>query len=148
MSAPSNYGIAYTPSMIESLPTSEDKGLEAILSRYSSSIHSIRFQWNDLTNITRCRIIPVKVFRALLASARPGVGIAHAALGSIGSGCAPGFSGTGEYLYTPDMNSARLITYAPGQVSVMGWFKEKSPNADGSFDVAVCPRSKLHGIVE
>jgi len=84
------------------------------------------------TNNTRYRVIPWSSFKALLASRRPGVGITKAALGLIGIALAPGFSGTGEYLYTPDLSSLRMCGYAPGHASVMGWFEEKDAGVGGA----------------
>ncbi|KAI0318088.1 glutamine synthetase/guanido kinase [Amylostereum chailletii] len=143
MTTPTTYGIAYTPATTQ-LPIVGDLAQLAV----THGTRYVRLQWTDLTNITRCRIIPIGAFKALLASARPGVGITHAALGLVGAGCAPGFSGTGEYLYTPDLLSLRPCGYAPGHASVMGWFEEKSPNGDGKYDVALCPRSQLKKVVE
>jgi hypothetical protein len=65
---------------------------------------------------------------------------------------APGFSGTGEYLYTPDLSSTRLCGYAPGHASIMGWFEEKLPaqgnlGREGALNVPICPRTLLWDVV-
>ena len=116
-------------------------------------IRYIRFQWVDYTNITRNRIIPRSAFVGLLGTSRPGVGITKAVFGLVGVSLAPGFSGTGEYLYTPDLTSLRHCTYAPdGHVSLMGWFEEKSPvrtqEGKDTLEVPLCPRGLLRGIVK
>ena len=115
-------------------------------------IRYIRFQWVDYTNITRNRIIPVSAFMELLGASRPGVGITKAVFGLIGVSLAPGFSGTGEYLYTPDLTSLRRCGYAPGHASLMGWFEEKSPvqtqEGKDTLEVPLCPRGLLKGIVK
>ena len=122
--------------------------------RYFSGVQVryIRFQWVDYTNITRNRIIPVSAFMELLGASRPGVGIAKAVFGLVGVSLAPGFSGTGEYLYTPDLSSLRLCGYAPGHASLMGWFEEKSPvqtpEGKDTLEVPLCPRGLLRGIVK
>ncbi len=65
---------------------------------------------------------------------------------------APGFSGTGEYLYTPDLSSIRNCGYASGHASLMGWFEEKLPIqkqvGKDSLEVPLCPRGLLRGIVK
>jgi hypothetical protein len=68
---------------------------------------------------------------------------------------APGFSGTGEYLYTPDLSSARICGYAPKHVSLMGWFEEKLPTGtrenaarEDALKVPLCPRGLLRDIVK
>jgi hypothetical protein len=116
-------------------------------------IRYIRLQWLDYTNIIRYRVIPAATFFKLLSTPRPGIAISKAVLGIIGSSLAPGFSGTGEYLYTPDLKSTRLCGYAPGHASLMGWFEEMLPileNAENALTrkVPLCPRWLLQGIVK
>lgn len=118
-----------------------------------NGIRYIRLQWVDYTNITRYRVIPVAIFCKLLSAPRPGIALSKAVLGIIGSSLAPGFSGTGEYLYTPDLNSIRLCGYAPGHASLMGWFEETLPILDNAGNaltrkVPLCPRWLLQGIIQ
>jgi hypothetical protein len=75
-----------------------------------------------------------------------------AALGIVGASLAPGFSGTGEYLYTPDLSSLRQCGYAPGHASLMGWFEEKLPTRESAgredaLKVPLCPRGLLRDII-
>ena len=146
------FGLKYLP-VSAKLPTLSIKSNNG--GRYFSTKHYIRyirFQWVDYTNITRNRIIPRSAFFELLGASRPGVGVTKAAFGLVGVSLAPGFSGTGEYLYTPDLTSLRYCTYAPGHVSLMGWFEEKSPvrtqEGKDTLEVPLCPRGLLRGIVK
>jgi len=65
---------------------------------------------------------------------------------------ASGFSGSGEYLYVPDLSTLRICPYAPGEAVVMGWFQEKTPyvGADNklTLDVPLCPRATLRRITQ
>jgi glutamine synthetase len=142
------FGVQYLPASVE-LPTLGQGNV--ILELEKNGIRYVRFQWVDYTNITRYRIIPLSAFRKLLSAPRPGIGITKAVLGLIGPSIAPGFSATGEYLYTPDLSSTRLCGYAPGHASLMGWFEEKVPTQENdSEDVfsTPCPRRLLKGIVK
>lgn len=149
--SPSNtFGISYTPSSVSTfLPK---LGEHSVASLRARGIRYIRFQWHDYTNVTRYRVVPLSAFAALLASSRPGVGITKAALGLIGISLAPGFTGSGEYLYTPDPSSMRTCGYAPGHASVLGWFEEKEQvkgkDGRGTFETSDCPRTILKRIVE
>ncbi|KAH9055672.1 glutamine synthetase/guanido kinase [Lactarius vividus] len=106
------------------------------------SVRYIRFQWLDYTNISRNRIIPIPAFSELLEASRPGVGIATAAFGIVGSSIAPGFSATGD--------SIRLCGYAPGHANLMGWFEEKLPIqkqvGKDALDMPLCSRGLPRGI--
>ncbi|THH13248.1 hypothetical protein EW146_g6942, partial [Bondarzewia mesenterica] len=136
MSTPQNtFGITYTPSSVsEYLPK---LGKVSISGLRSQGIRYIRLQWHDYTNTTRYRVIPISAFAALLASSRPGIGIAKASLGLVGIALAPG--------------SMRLCGYAPGHASVMGWFEEKElvKGKDGkeTFGTSDCPRGLLKRVV-
>jgi glutamine synthetase len=142
--------LRYLPASVK-LPTlGQDDVLDELEGK---GVRYIRFQWVDYTNITRYRVIPLTAFRKLLSAPRPGIALTKAVLGIIGSSLAPGFSGTGEYLYTPDLNSTRLCGYAPGHASLMGWFEEKLPvpeNAgkENALKPPLCPRGLLKGIVK
>ncbi|KAH9958021.1 glutamine synthetase/guanido kinase [Russula dissimulans] len=116
------FGLQYSPTS-DKPPTLDHDAVLDNLSR--RAIRYIRFQWVDYTNITRYRVIPLSAFRQLMSAGRPGIGLTKAAFGLVGASLAPGFSGTGEYLYTPDLSSIRLCGYAPEHVSLMGWFEEK-----------------------
>src|SRR5712671_3166200 len=143
------FGIQYSPASDQPPTLGHGAVLDGLSSR---GIQYIRFQWVDYTNITRYRIIPISAFRQLMSAGRPGIGLTKAAFGLIGPSLAPGFSGTGEYLYTPDLSSIRQCGYAPGHVSLMGWFEEKLPiqdnNAGGrdALKVPLCPRGILKDI--
>jgi glutamine synthetase len=144
------FGVQYLPASVQ-LPT---LGQGNVLDKLGSAgIRYIRFQWVDYTNITRYRVIPLIAFRRLLSAQRPGIGLTNAVLGIIGPSIAPGFSSTGEFLYTPDLSSTRLCGYAPGHASLMGWFEEKMPTQENggkenALKSPLCPRGLLRGIVK
>ncbi|KAF8265801.1 glutamine synthetase/guanido kinase [Lactarius quietus] len=145
------YGLKYLPASVK-LPTLGRGDVPRVLRRLADHrICYIRLQWVDYTNITRNRIIPFAAFSELLGASRPGVALATPVLGIVGGHMAPGFSSTGEYLYTVDLSSLRLCGYAPGHASLMGWFEEKSPIqkqvGKDAFGVPLCPRGLLRGIV-
>jgi hypothetical protein len=143
------FGLQYQPASAK-LPTF---GQGEVLDKlWRAGIEYIRLQWIDYTNVARNRIIPLLAFQELMSASRPGVGVTKAALGIVGASMAPGFSGTGEYLYTPDLSSTRLCGYAPGHASIMGWFEEKLPaqgnvGREGALKVPICPRTLLRDVV-
>ena len=144
------YGLQYLPASVK-LPTLGQGDVYLNLSL--DGIRYIRFQWVDYTNVTRNRIIPLTAFRDLISSSRPGVGLTMAALGLVGASLAPGFSGTGEYLYTPDLSSLRRCGYAPGHASLLGWFENKMPTRESAgredaLKVPLCPRGLLRDIIK
>ena len=145
------FGLKYLPASAK-LPTLGRGDVLRVLRRLEElGIRYIRFQWVDYTNITRNRIMPLPAFSELLRASRPGVGIAIATFGIVGSSLVPasGFSATGEYLYTPDLSSIRLCGYAPGHASLMGWFEEKLPiQKQVGLEVPLCSRGLLRGIVK
>ena len=139
------YGLDYSPSNVTSGSNFTIEQLKDL------GISYIRLQWVDLINHVRCRVIPISYFVKLLASARPGISIAKAALGIAFLTLSPGFSPSGEYLYVPDLSSFRICAYAPGHATVMGWFQEKHPidsPIGPTLDVEICPRSTLRRVVE
>jgi hypothetical protein len=148
------FGLQYRPASVK-LPTL-GQGDFLQNSKYWQSdrgIRYIRFQWVDYTNATRYRIIPLTAFRDIISASRPGVGLTMAALGIVGASLAPGFSGTGEYLYTPDLSSLRYCGYAPGHASLLGWFEEKLPTRESAeredaLKVPLCPRGLVRDIVK
>ncbi|KAG6849645.1 hypothetical protein H0H93_006649 [Arthromyces matolae] len=117
----------------------------------SLNISYVRLQWVDLVNNIRCRVIPLDYFLKLLQSSRPGVGVAKIAFGIVYLMAAEGFAPSGEYLIVPDLSTIRLAPYAPGEVVVLGWFKEKTPypGIDNklTLDVPLCPRATLQRVV-
>jgi hypothetical protein len=143
------FGLIYQPASVK-LPTF---GQGQVLDKLQiNEIQYIRFQWVDFTNVTRYRVLPLRAFLELMSASRPGIGVTKAVFGIVGASLAPGFSGTGEYLYTPDLSSTRLCGYAPGHASVMGWFEEKLPTPakagrEDAFKVPLCPRGILRDIV-
>jgi hypothetical protein len=165
MSVVFDHGVEYKPS------TAVSKGLsfegfenrnhvgEGLSKPYISAVFSmiyfeefIRFTWVDFSNTVRFRTLPVSYFKKLLASRRPGIGIAKACLGLNFITLADGFSPMGEYLYVPDLKSLRLCPYEPGQASVMGFFQEKTPwrTPEGTLSVETkaCTRGALKRVVE
>ena len=146
------FGLQYRPASVK-LPT---LGQGDVKSRYwldGQGIGYIRFQWVDYTNATRYRIIPLTAFRDIISASRPGVGLTMAALGLVGASLAPGFSGTGEYLYTPDLSSLRRCGYAHGHASLLGWFEGKLPTPESAgredaLKVPLCPRGLVRDIVK
>jgi hypothetical protein len=138
------FGLQYSPASVK-LP--DIGGTLDNLKRFG--FRYIRFQWVDYTNVTRYRVIPRVAFFKLMSASRPGIGLTKAALGLVGSSLAPGFSGTGEYLYTPDLSSARPCGYAD-HMSLMGWFEEKLPTPGSGYalKVPLCPRGLLRDIVK
>ncbi|KAF8265800.1 glutamine synthetase/guanido kinase [Lactarius quietus] len=145
------FGLKYLPASVR-LPTLGRDDVPRVLRRLTDhGIRYIRLQWVDLTNTSRNRIIPLAAFSELLGASRPGVALSKVVLGVTGFLCAPGFSGNGEYLYTPDLSSLRLCGYAPGHASLMGWFEEKLPIqkqvGKNALGVPLCPRGILRGIV-
>ncbi|GBE83430.1 glutamine synthetase/guanido kinase [Sparassis latifolia] len=142
--AATDYGVLYKPTKPAEL-LSADR-LHSICQAHD--IRYIRVQWVDLVNTVRFRVLPRKYFVKLLSSSRPGVCLAKTTLGIIGCSSVPGFSGTGEYLYVPDLSSFRICPYAPGHASVMGWFQEKTAAPNAGLTVDLCPRTLLNRIVE
>ncbi|KAI0365975.1 FLU1-II [Pilatotrama ljubarskyi] len=143
-SLPQAYGVLYAPSTGSS---TEARSLDELL---TSDIRFVRVQWIDYVNLVRFRVLPVSYFRKLFSQrgSRPGIGIAKIALGIVGLMVADGFGAVGEYLYVPDMSSWRVCTYAPGHASVMGWFREKTPDPRSGVTVDMCPRTLLGRLVQ
>ncbi|KAJ7306252.1 hypothetical protein DFH08DRAFT_824700 [Mycena albidolilacea] len=118
----------------------------------SVGIRFIRFQFVDLTNNVRYRVIPIAYFEKMLASPRPSISILTAGLGVVFLTMADGFAPDSEYLYLPDMSSLRVLPYKPGHASVLGWFEEKLPIAglggQLSAKARLCPRRILGRVIE
>ncbi|KAG2127126.1 hypothetical protein DEU56DRAFT_821304 [Suillus clintonianus] len=137
----------YSPQTIKvrTIPIGSLEGVASI-----HKIHSVRITWVDLVNGTRFRVLPLKSFQRLLASSRPGITIAQCVFGFVVNRTASGFGPIGEYLYVVDLTSMRLCSYAPGHISVMGWFQDKAPAPDRVLGTGVpmCPRSALNRIVD
>ena len=145
------FGVQYLPSSVK-IPTNGQFGAFNS-NNLPSGIRYIRLQWVDYTNTTRYRIIPIKSFRKLMSVSRPGIGVTKAAFGLVGASLAPGFSGTGEYLYVPDLSSLRPYGYSGEYMSLLGWFEEKLPSGESaggedSLKVPLCPRGLLRDIVK
>ena len=136
------FGVVYTPSNVSS------EKPNALTEQFldSQNVQFIRVTWVDWINNIRCRVIPRPYFRKLLESSRPGVSLTKAALGLVGLMLAPGFSGTGEYLYVLDLSSFRLCPYAPGHASVMGFFQYKVPDPQYGLELQHCPRRVLQKV--
>lgn len=136
------YGIAYTPKAIS--------GTSSQLIVDDLSAHRVRFvriQWDDYTNVTRCKIFPLTAFLSLLACPRPGVGVGTNVFGLVDATLAEGSSAIGEYFIVPDMSTLSICYYAPGHASVMGLFQRKRrPDPSASLDLPLCPRGMLRRI--
>ncbi|KAG5636329.1 hypothetical protein H0H81_008413 [Sphagnurus paluster] len=146
MTSDFDHGVDYSP-LTRTTTISVKQLLEPSL-----GISYVRLQWVDLINNVRCRVIPLSYFTKLLESSRPGVGVAKVCLGLVYLMSAQGFAPAGEYLYVPDLSTIRLCPYAPGEVSIMGWFQEKTPypGVDNKLttDVALCPRATLKRVLK
>ncbi|KAJ7183150.1 hypothetical protein C8R46DRAFT_509397 [Mycena filopes] len=116
------------------------------------TVSYVRIYWVDFINVRRCRIVPVQHLKALLRSNRPGILIAKATLGLVFLTVAPGFLPIGEYLYTLDLATLKPCPFAPGHMSILGQFEEKTPvtveTGTPSVQVNLCPRSLLRRILE
>lgn len=142
-------------------------------------VRFVRVVWVDLVNFVRYRVVPIRHFKKLVASGsvasssslsssdkpqgdrhvfegvrynpHPGITLAKCTMGLVYLALADGVGPTGEYVYAPDLSSARLLPYAPGHASVMGWFEEKEvsdTNNNNGFAAALCPRRLLRRIVQ
>ena len=147
------FGLQYSPGSIKLPKIGRGEQGDVLSKLWNAGIRFIRFQWVDYTNVTRYRVIPAIAFVELLSASRPGIGLTKAAFGLVGASLAPGFSGTGEYLYTPDLSSTRICSYTPDHASIMGWFEEKMPTRekagrDDALKVPLCPRGLLRDIAK
>lgn len=146
------YGVPYTPKSVNASENNvyplHEHSLDNQHLMNRLGIKYVRIQWLDLINTVRFRLVPREYMTKLLASSRPGVTLTTASLGMVGLTLASGFDGMGEYLYVIDPSSFRVCTYAPGHVSVMGFFQEKVPNPQYGLNVPLCPRTLLKRIVD
>lgn len=85
-----------------------------------------------------------------MRSSRPGFQIAKAGLGLVCLMLAEGFSGIGEYLYTPDPRTMRVLrgVGASDVLGIFGHFEEKDARGRKGVEVGLCPRTLLGKIVE
>lgn len=109
-------------------------------------ISFVRVQWVDLTNTVRYRVLPLSYFYRLLQSKRPGLTVTKSVMGLVFDSPVEGFGPIGEYIYAVDLTSLRVCPYAPGNVSVLGFFQVKA-SVGKEVDVPVCPRTILRRIV-
>ncbi|KAI0075970.1 FLU1-II [Panus rudis PR-1116 ss-1] len=130
-----SYGVEYSPHTSTAV-------------RAPDGVKYVRVQWVDFINNVRYRVLPRAYFLKVLQASRPGITVPKVAFGIVFLATAPGFSGSGENLYIPDLSSYRLCTYAPGHASIMGWFQEKMPSPSGGLSVPLCPRSLLARITQ
>ncbi|KAK7677668.1 hypothetical protein QCA50_019359 [Cerrena zonata] len=135
------FGIEYTPTALKSSSWDENA---------LSQIEYVYLYWVDLGNTRRCRVIPVDHFKALLRSKRPAVGIGKVGLGLVYLMTANGFTGIGEYLYTLDTSSFRVL-HGVGEGdkpvgALFGYFQEKAANPTNGVRVNLCPRTVLCGL--
>ncbi|KAJ7718973.1 hypothetical protein DFH07DRAFT_933454 [Mycena maculata] len=145
MDSDASHAVVYSPATL-GRPVMDINSLKTL------GIRFIRFQWVDLTNNVRYRVIPITYFEKILASSRPSISILTAGLGIVFLAMADGFAPDSEYLYLPDMASLRILPYKPGHASVLGWFEEKSPivglGGQLSTKAELCPRGILRKVVE
>jgi hypothetical protein len=94
--------------------------------------------------------MPIEYFKALMRSNRPGVNIAKAVLGLVYLTMPEGFSSIGEYLYTPDPATMRVLrgVAVDDVLAVLGRFEEKASKGNGGVAVGLCPRTLLGKIIE
>ncbi|EJD07922.1 glutamine synthetase/guanido kinase [Fomitiporia mediterranea MF3/22] len=141
-------------------------------------VQFVRIVWVDFVNFVRYRVVPIRHFRKLVSETSSpattnghstprqvnsnkehghlveynphgGIQLTKASFGLAFLSLAEGFGAIGEYVYVPDLASARLLQYAPGHVSVMGWLEEKEVfEKKASFEATFCPRALLRRIVE
>ncbi|KAI5117124.1 hypothetical protein M0805_007971 [Coniferiporia weirii] len=135
----------------------------------SYGVRFVRVTWVDFANSVRYRVVPIAYIRKLVAGGdksvddrtstnaseatkvnpHGGIQLAKVSLGLVHLAVADGFPIAGEYLYALDLTSARLLPYAPGHASVLGWFEEKEVPSDATtFQVELCPRTLLRRVVE
>ncbi|ESK84705.1 glutamine synthetase guanidokinase [Moniliophthora roreri MCA 2997] len=139
-----NHGVVYNPENIEnSAYTLEDAD--------KAGAKYVRIYWVDLANIRRCRLLPIKYFKELIRSNRPGVNVANVSLGLIYLITPPSFSSIGEYLLAPELSTLRPLPFAPGHYGVLAHHEEKTPYAgpggELTVDVAHCPRTFLKRVL-
>ncbi|KIK60795.1 hypothetical protein GYMLUDRAFT_243963 [Collybiopsis luxurians FD-317 M1] len=140
-----SHGVEYKPETLR-------KTVHTLKTAVQNGAKYVRIYFVNLSNIRRCRVLPIEYFTELVHSNRPGVNIAKVSLGLIYLITPSGFSSIGEYLYTPDLSTLRLLPFAPGHVAVLGYFEEKTPypgpNGDLTVKVPLCPRTLLKRVVE
>ncbi|KAJ6630086.1 hypothetical protein B0H10DRAFT_1109652 [Mycena sp. CBHHK59/15] len=146
MTSELSHAVIYSPSTIGTKPPMDINTLKRL------GICFIRFQFVDLTNNVRYRVIPMTYFEKILASSRPSITVLTAGLGVVFLTIADGFAPDSEYLYLPDMSTVRVLPYKPGHAAVLGWFEEKlpvvGPGGKLSTQAELCPRRILHDVVE
>ncbi|KAF9268833.1 glutamine synthetase guanido kinase [Marasmius fiardii PR-910] len=140
-----DHGVVYKPEMLR-------KAVFTLDEAFKEGYNYVRIYWVDLANTRRCRLLPIKYFKELVQSNRPGVNIASVAIGLIYLIIPPCFSSIGEYHYAPDLSTLRPLPFALGHLGILGHLEEKTPytRPDGSLTVHVplCSRSLLKRVVE
>ncbi|KAF8656956.1 hypothetical protein AX16_002311 [Volvariella volvacea WC 439] len=91
----------------------------------SYGIKYVRIEWVGMGNTLRSRVVPLSYFNKLLKSSQPSISLAQCALGIVFLSVPTEFSAIGEYNYVLDLNSIRLLPWAPGHAMIFGWFREK-----------------------
>ncbi|KAJ7071783.1 hypothetical protein B0H15DRAFT_925748 [Mycena belliarum] len=143
MAPHTNHAVIYSPQSAPTPPNMDIRALRGL------GIRFIRFQWVDLTNNVRYRVIPRAYFEKMLASPRPSICILTVGLGAVFLKIADGFAADSEYLYVPDMSSVRTLPYKPGHASVLGWFEDKAPVPGRiTMEAELCPRRILRQVTE
>lgn len=125
-------------------PEPELRFLDRFLSQ-NPKVKYFRLQWLDYTSTMRLRMVAVARMRKLLEEGSH-VTVTMAILSLLpDDSVTEDFSPTGQYQLVPDWTSLRSCeSYAPGQASVMCWFRDE----DGGKEIAICPRTVLSRAVK
>lgn len=108
----------------------------------SKGVQHVRLMWSDLSNIVRCRVIPLERFFTSII--HKGVGVTNAIMGfpcmfdAVFSG-----SPVGEIQYVPDLNTLRQLPYHKSHAGALGYMM---PRKGSTF--SKCPRSMLARILK
>ncbi|KDQ20092.1 hypothetical protein BOTBODRAFT_125649 [Botryobasidium botryosum FD-172 SS1] len=116
-----------------------------------SGVRFVRLTWVDFGNCVRYKILPLKHFEKLVASARGGFTVTVAIMGAVFLTVAEGVTVVGEYVWKPDLSTLRLAPYADGHATVLGNFTRETANSAGqreSHEIDLCPRGILRRVVE
>ncbi|KAF7796369.1 hypothetical protein EIP86_007546 [Pleurotus ostreatoroseus] len=148
---PYAFGVPYTPAGIASdnQETVDDRPRFSLSEIEQLGVRWIRVVWLDYTNVPRFRILSRVFFTRLLKSTRPGIPVAKVTFGLVHLNLTEGLTSAGEYLYVFDTNSFRILPYATGHASIMGFFQLKVPPPTlGLNPISLCPRGMLQRIVK
>jgi glutamine synthetase len=142
MSTADGYGHEYTSSSLPSYSAPAPSSLAG------HGIRFVRLTWVDLANATRFRVISLAHFLRILAAPRPAISLIRATPAIVFNSTTPGSSSVGEVVYTPDLTSLRVTSYAPGHALLFGWFEEKALHEGRVVSAPTCPRNLLRRVIE